>query len=442
MRSILIIDQGAVGAAIALRCAQAGHTVYHYVEDKPQNYAEECGKDLHPNIEKVTEWIPYASKVDLILPMENGSFIEKLDSLKKRGMPVYAPSAEAVKLEIDRSAGMKFLEDHGIKVPEYKAFKNLDQVEKHILENPGPYVIKPAGDCENKALSFVSKSDVEMLQQIKVWKAQKADFENGIILQKFIKGIEMSACLFVGSDGFVGPVSESFEHKKLMADDLGPSTGEMGTVIKYVKESKLADIVLRPLEKSLVKMKAYCSCDVNCIIDEAGEVHPLEFTMRCGFPAINLQLFLHEGDPIEFLIDALNGEDTLETSFETGICVVVAIPDFPYGNYEKEQVVGLPIYGITEENEKHIQPQSMMKTQMLLESDGEAVEGDGFATAGDYVCILVHSGESVKEAQKNVYDIADQIKIPNMILRTDIGNRVIKALPKLQKLGFAMGWDD
>ena len=334
MAKVLIIDQGAVGLAIALRAAQAGHKVYHYIEPKPDNYAQHVGENYHENIEKVKNWVPYSSKVDLILPMENGSFIEKLDALKKRGLPIYAPSAEAVALEINRDKGMKFLEEHGIKVPEYFLFKTMDQVSKYIKENEGPWVIKPAGDCDNKALSFVSKSDEEMLERIELWKNQKADFGNdGIFLQRKVEGIEIAACQWTGPNGFFGSVSESFEHKKLMNNDKGPSTGEMGTVIKYVKESKLADTVLKPLEDSLAEIGAFASVDVNCMIDDEGNVHPLEFTMRCGFPAVNLQFFLHEGDPIQFLIDALEGEDTLKVSYEVGICCILAIPDFPYGNF-------------------------------------------------------------------------------------------------------------
>ena len=438
---VLIIDQGSVGLAIALRAAQAGHTVYHFIEPKPENFAQHVGKGYHKNIEKVKDWVPYASKVDLILTMENGNYIEKLDALRSRGLPVYAPSAKAVELEINRAKGMEFLEAHGIEVPEYISFKTLQEVKKFVEGNEGPWVIKPAGDCENKALSFVSQSDVELLQQLEVWENQKADFgKDGIMLQRKVEGIEMAACLWLGPAGFFGPVSESFEHKKLMNKNKGPSTGEMGTVIKYVKESKLADTVLRPLEESLIDLEAYCSVDVNCIIDKKGDVHPLEFTMRCGFPAVNLQFYLHKGDPIQFLIDALDAEDTLDVSYDVGICAVLAIPDFPYGNYKESQVVGLPIYGITDANEKHIQPQSMMKMQMLLEKDGEAVQDEGYATAGDYVAIICHSAETVIEAQDRLYKIADKIKVPDGMLRTDIGQRVIDSLPQLQKLGFATDW--
>lgn len=153
-------------------------------------------------------------------------------------------------------------------------------------KNEGPWVIKPEGDCDNKALSFVSKNDGELLQQIELWKKQKQAFKGSIIVQKKVEGIELSVTAWVGSDGFIGPFNECWEHKKMMAKDAGPSTGEMGSVLKYVKESKLGEMVLRPVEEALVEMGAFCSCDVNCIIDEKGQPWPLEFTMRMWLASI------------------------------------------------------------------------------------------------------------------------------------------------------------
>ena len=148
-------------------------------------------------------------------------------------------------------------------------------------------------------------------------------------------------------------------------------------------------------------------------------------------------MYCHKGDPFQFMLDALNGKDSLKVNYDTTIGVVLAIPDFPYGNFEEEQVCGLPIYGITEENEPNVQPQSMAMGKLIDEEMDEVL---GPVTAGDYVAIVVDTGKTVEEAQENVYEIVKEIAIPNKIFRNDIGNRVIKALPDLQKLGYASDW--
>ena len=59
------------------------------------------------------------------------------------------------------------------------------------------------------------------------------------MLQDFIEGIEVGISAWMGSEGFLKPKNINFEFKKLMSDDYGPATGEMGTVCKYVSTSKL-----------------------------------------------------------------------------------------------------------------------------------------------------------------------------------------------------------
>ena len=95
-----------------------------------------------------------------------------------------------------------------------------------------------------------------------------------------------------------------------MNDDHGPNTGESGTVMRVVKTSKLAKIMLEPLTDLLEKV-GYCGdIDVNCIIDEKGQAWPLEFTCRLGWPAFQLQTALVEGDPVQWLLDLAKGKDS------------------------------------------------------------------------------------------------------------------------------------
>jgi hypothetical protein len=72
------------GLALALRAAEYGWDVNLYIEPKPENNAEETGQGMHPNISIVKEWVSLAEKVDIIVVMENGSFMKKLDMFRKR----------------------------------------------------------------------------------------------------------------------------------------------------------------------------------------------------------------------------------------------------------------------------------------------------------------------------------------------------------------------
>ena len=83
--------------------------------------------------------------------------------------------------------------------------------------------------------------------------------------------------------------------------------------------------------------------DVNCIITEDGTPWPLEFTMRPGWPLFQIQQALHKGDPCEWMLDLLNGEDTLKVSKDVAVGVVISMPDYPYDHLTKDELSGIPI---------------------------------------------------------------------------------------------------
>src|SRR5258708_5686755 len=132
-----------------------------------------------------------------------------------------------------------------------------------------------------------------------------------------------------------------------MNDDIGVATGEQGTVLRIVKKSKLADMMLIPLEEQLQKAGFIGNIDVNCIIDEHGTPWPIEFTMRPGWPAFNIQQILNKGDHAEWLMDLWEGKDARNWEMDTiALGVVMSIPNYPFTHTNKtEDVKGIPIYG-------------------------------------------------------------------------------------------------
>lgn len=436
MSKIVIIDNEGVMTALALRAAEAGHEVKFFIEPTEPN-SKTIGKGLHKNIEKVKEWLPHARDADLVVTGDNAKYLDKLSSLRARGINVFAPSQKVADLEIKRGDGLKFLEDHGIPVPEYKLFKTLKEAEQHVLETGEQFVFKTLGDEEDKSLTFVGKSPQQLVQQLRDWQAEGMTLKGEVMLQKFIKGMEFAVATWVGRDGFIGLPRESFEHKKLYAGEKGQNTGEMGTVMKYVKDSALFYEVLKPLEEDLVRMGAFTNVDVNCIIDEDGNVWPLEFTCRFGWPQFNLDLFAIKGDPVQWMIDACQGIDSVRASTDIIVGVCLVVPDFPVSNEDR----GLAIYGLSDKISKNIQPQFVKAGSFIDDVEGELKEVQGWVTAGSYVAIVVDTGKTVEQAMKNVYKIVDKIAISNLGYRNDIGVKVQETLPDLQALGFATEWD-
>jgi phosphoribosylamine--glycine ligase len=439
--NVLLLDQTSCFVDFALRCRNAGHNVRVCMGViKETKLRSPIGDGLVEKIER-EEWQKHIGWADLIVASDNVRWLRELDIQKKRGQPVFAPSYESAELELDRAKGQKFLADHGVKVIPYKTFSDYGAAEKYVRETMERYVSKPNGD-RDKALSYVSQSPADMVYMLQRWKASQKNVVGQFMLQEFVPGIEFAVNGWLGKNGFSRFIEESFEHKRLMNDDKGPNTGEMGTAVKYVEESDLAKEVLLPLERDLIKMGHTGSIDVSVIIDENGDPRPLEFTARLGWPAFNIVQELHP-EPCDWMLDLIDGEDTFVPLLDHAIGVVIAMPDFPYSKLTKKEVSGVPIYHLDDENpfRRYIAPSEVMDGKAPAMVDDKIVDKRMMVTAGDYLAVCTGIGDTVREAQAMAYKVVESLDIPNSTLyRTDIGSRLKKEVPQLQQYGFAKEW--
>lgn len=434
---ILIIDASGVCLDFALRCQNYGHQVKCFIRHNKDGSRSMVGDG--GLIERVSEWEKYMNWADLIFCTDNVFYIHGLERYRDKGYPILGPSIDTNRWEQDRMHGAAVMEKAGIKTIPSKVFKNYDDAIKHVVENPQRYVSKPIGDGA-KDLSYVANSAADMVFMLQKWKKNNA-YKGEFILQEFHKGIEFGVGGWFGPGGFNKQFCESWEFKKLMNDDLGVATGEQGTIVRYTSESYLADQVLKPLEDFLHGLAYTGYIDVNCIIDKDGFPWPLEFTMRPGWPLFQIQQALHQGDPAQWMLDLINGEDTLRTSKAIACGVVIAIPDYPYCKIAKKENAGYPLFGVTEEdvvNDIHCAEVMWGKAPCMC--DGEVkMNVPMYVTAGDYICTVSGKGTTVTDAREKCYStIKKKIEIPNSIMyRTDIGCRLEKQLPMLHEHGYA-----
>lgn len=426
-------DKGGCGALdVAIRMRAHGHDVKLHMRRSKKN--EFVGKGL---IDCVDDFYKWASWADLIFNCDISHYLDTMDKLRAEGKAVISAGKEAAKWEMDREYGIKVLEKCGIEVPPYKMFDNYDAAIAYVKKEDRKFVSKPNGNL-SKALSYCSKSPADMVYMLERWK--KGDkLKESFLLQEFKKGTEMAVGGWFGPGGFNSGWCENWEFKKLMNGDCGVATGEMGTVVRYTVDSKLAKMVLEPVGKYLEQENYVGHIDVNCIIDEDGNPWPLEFTMRPGWPTYNIQQRLHKGDPAEWLYALAKGEDLKVFDCQNiAIGVLMAIPDFPYSHATQKEVVGIPVYNITKSMWPNVHPCEMMMGQAPVEVNGQIVNSLMPCTAGDYVLIVTALGSTVVEAREKVYRRVDRIEIPNSpMYRTDIGVRLRTQLLELQANGFA-----
>jgi phosphoribosylamine--glycine ligase len=426
---LLEMEDAGCGLPFVLNCLKAGHAVKVFLRPENNPLIGEGFK----GVERTKNWVKDASSwADLVVMTGNDQFLPKLDAVRKRGISVFTPSARSAALEVKREEGMKAFERARIEVPPYETFRSLDEAEAHIRKKPDRYVFKTLGSEEDKSLSYVGKTPADMIARLQRWKRLGLNPKGPVMLQTFIEGLELGVSRWMGRDGFIGDYNENFEFKKQLSGNCGPNCGEAGTVMKYVKASKLGEQVLAPLEEQLIKMGHLGDVDVNCIIDAKGKAWPLEFTMRWGWPAANIMWVTHKGDPCEWMVNACEGEDTLEVDYSIAAGVVLQLEP-----KEPEELLDIPITVDTPAR-KFVQPQAVKMAKLPVMKGEEITDKKIWATCGDYVAVVTGTGKTVTQACERAYKAVSQVHVPDLGWRDDIGEKLEAELPELHKHGFAL----
>lgn len=420
--NLLLLDTDQWGLDFARRAAGAGHTVRWWQKPEP-------GRKLRDGagfgLSRVDNWRDQMTwaKGGLIVNLCNDKRLTaELDRFRSFGFPIYGPSLASANLEIQRAKGMEALKQLGVQVPDYESYDSLPAALKAAAKAQDRQVFKTLGDNEDKSLSYVSSGPEDMVWRIKSWMAKGLNVKGPCMLQEFVEGIEVGVSAWVGKGGFVSPWNVNFEHKKLMNEDYGPATGEMGTVCAYVDDSRLADMTLAPCESLLKQLGHIGDVDLNCIVDDKGVAWCLEWTTRFGFPSTPILMASHEGDPVQWMRESLTKDRGPEVSRETAIGVLMAAPPFPAKD-EKGDAVGMRVEGI-DADFTNVAPIGLERAA------GELL------TTNTVVCVPTALGPDVHDVQDAVYATAKQIRFPNRMVRTDIGARLEDELPKLHALGF------
>jgi phosphoribosylamine--glycine ligase len=409
-RKFLFVSIEALIGDLAHQVKNEGNEVRYYIYDKTERdvcdgFVDKCG-----------DWKELSDWADTIV-FDDVGFGAQADELRKKGKAVIGGSAYTDRLEDDRRFGQDELASAGVNVLPHWDFSDFDSAIEFVQKNPGRYVLKPNGSAQNeKELLFIGKEDdgADLLNVLLHYKRSWSKKLNSFQLQKFAQGVEVAVGAFFNGREFCGPINVNFEHKRMFAGDLGPNTGEMGTLMFWSQQSKIFSETLGKMKDKLSAC-GYVGCiDLNCIVNARG-IYPLEFTSRFGYPTISIQMegvSSHWGD---FLHALARGEQTdLKTKKGFQIGVVVAVPPFPFTDvqafrrYSEDATI---IFKRPNIDGVHL-------------GDVKLVDGDWrLAGQSGYAVIVTGSGITVDDAQKQVYKRVENILIPNMFYRTDIGNR-------------------
>ena len=408
---------------LAWEVLKEGHEVRYHIMSK---HDREVGDGF---VEKVDKWEEHKDWADVIV-FDDCEFGNLPDRLRKEGKAVVGGTPYTDRLEMDRDFGQEEMSAAGLTVLPRWEFDSFDAAITFMKVNPGRYVIKPSGKAQNeKVLSFVGQEEdgLDVLMMLEHYKNGWATKIKSFQLQKYAAGVEVAVGAFFNGKEFIVPIHVNFEHKRMFNDDIGPQTGEMGTSGFWYGPSSLFQQTLARMKDRLAEAGYVGYIDINCIANVRG-IFPLEFTCRFGYPTINLQLEGVLSRWGEFLAALARGQSfNLRTKKGFQVCVVVAVPPFPFVDpdaFKKFSEDAVVIF-------------KKPMNEGLHPCDIRVVDGD-WRLAGNsgYAVVVSGSGSTMDDARREAYNRVKNIIIPNMFYRTDIGERWHRDGDLLQTWGF------
>lgn len=301
-------------------------------------------------------------------------------------------------------------------------FSGIERVDNWVSSVPwADLIVSASGTDYIERLAFFAKRGHPVFapspESIKLNKAAEGT-----------PGVEMRVGRALGSKGWVGQWSEGFHYSKLMSGGYGPETDGMGAVGYFTETSKLGAETLAKMEKTLLEAGHRGHVMLTARVAENGKVTPTGLTCGMDWPTASMMLGATQGDPVQWMKDALDGKDTTSFSEDIGCCVVLAHADFPHCNAPKEATHGAPIRGVTRGNKQHIHPRCVQAEE----------EKAAWVTAGPCVAVITGYGKSVSQSTKRAYGTIGKLSLKGAILRDDIGENLKKTLPALQEHGYAL----
>jgi len=380
-------------------------------------------------VEKTEELDPSIEWADIVV-FDDVGFGQQAEKLRKAGKPVVGGSIYGDRLELDRDFGQEEMKATGMTTLPSVEFHTFDDAIAHVRANPNRYVVKPSGKAQDdKVLSFVGQEEqgediVTMLEHYKkTWASKIKSFQ----LQRYVAGVEVAVGAFFNGKEFMTPICVNFEHKRMFNNEVGPSTGEMGTSMFWTNDNQLFRNTLAKMADRLRENRYVGYIDINCITNGRG-IYPLEFTSRFGYPTINIQMEGILSRWSDCLWTLAKGESfalKAKKGFQVG--VVVAVPPFPFSDkdtFEKYSgdapiIFKKPLNG-------GVHP-----------GDIKIVEGEWvLAGSSGYALVVTGAGSTMEAARKEAYNRIHNILIPNMFYRTDIGERWNKDSDLLHTWGY------
>ncbi len=419
---ILVIGSGGREHALAWKLAQSPRISQVFVAPGNGGTALEEGLVNVPltEIPSLVEFVRRDEDIALTVvgpeaPLAAGI----VDAFRAAGLKIFGPTQAAAQLESSKDFAKQFMARHGIPTAAFGTFTDAAEAHAYIDAQGAPIVVKADGLAAGKGV-VVAASTAEAHAAVDAMLAGNSMGEAGhrVVIEECLLGEEASFIVMVDGEHVLA-LASSQDHKRLQDGDQGPNTGGMGAyspapVVTPELHARIMREVIHPTVDGMaadgIRFTGFLYAGIMVGADGAPRV--LEFNCRMGDPETQPIMMRLKSDLAVLLEAAVNGGlERIEADWDrrTALAVVLAAAGYPEAPQQGAAIGVLPAAA----DDLHIF-HAGTTTQ-----DGQTM------VSGGRVLAVTALGDSVRMAQKRVYESIAGIHFDGMQYRRDIGWRAL-----------------
>ena len=341
-----------------------------------------------------------------------------VDRLTEIGIPCFGPRANAAIIEGSKAFAKELMKKYGIPTASYEIFTDMDKALSYLDTAPIPTVIKADGLALGKGV-IIAQTREEAKEAVTDMMAHAKFGKSGstVVIEEFLTGPEVSVLAF--TDGkVVKPMVSSMDHKRAGDHDTGLNTGGMGTVAPNpyytgeIAKQCMAEIFLPTIAAMNAEGRTFRGCLYFGLMLTPNGPKVIEYNCRFGDPETQVVLPLLESDLLTIMRACTDGtlaETEVRFADKYACCVVTASNGYPL-SYQKG-------FELT------MTPEADAHTFVA----GAKLENGKLLTSGGRVTGTTAIADTLADAVKEAYRLADGVQFENAYRRSDIGARALQA---------------
>lgn len=422
--NVLVIGSGGREHALAWKAAKSDSVDHVYVAPGNAGTATETGiSNIDINVDEFEKLALFAEQnnVGLTIVGPEAPLVDGVvDFFSERGLACFGPTKGAAQLEGSKAFTKDFLARHNIPTAEYENFTEIEPALAYLHKKSAPIVIKADGLAAGKGV-IVAETLEQAENAVKDMLSGNAFGEAGcrVVIEEFLDGEEASFIVLADGNNAL-PMASSQDHKRAGEGDTGPNTGGMGAyspapvVTPEIHERVMKEVIMPTIRGMKAEGNDYTGfLYAGLMIMADGSPKVIEYNCRFGDPETQPIMMRLDSDLVDLCQAALAGKlDSVTTSWDPrpAVGVVLAAGGYP-GAYNK----GDEIFGLEDAD----------STTAKIFHAGTRMDGQKVVTSGGRVLCATAVGDSVTEAQKAAYRLADKIHWDGVQMRRDIGYRAV-----------------